>query len=77
MAISVLAWVLVGGVVWLAVAVAVALVLGRMIRLRDRVPHPAAEEPSAGSPMGTERRSGGSTPPRYRPMSVDDPSRPA
>jgi hypothetical protein len=51
-----IAWVAVGAVVWVTLAVLVAVLLGRTVRHRDRqVPHDAADAPVPPPSVPAER----------------------
>ncbi|MEU6699312.1 hypothetical protein [Pseudonocardia sp. NPDC046786] len=58
-------WVLVGLAAWVFVGLAVALVLGRMIRMRDREsPGPPDEQPGGGEGTAAPRPRRAAEPPQ-------------
>lgn len=57
--ISTVAWIVVGIAAWLVVAAVVGILIGRMIRRRDRqVPGDSTHSPSAGVPSPTPDQDG-------------------
>lgn len=77
MAISVLLWVLVGCAAWVVAAALVALVVGRMIKLRDLNAPPGPSHVRSGRPVGPDGLRGTPGPRRPTHEDVEDPSRPA
>jgi hypothetical protein len=71
MAISVLAWVLLGGAAWVVVAVVAAVAVGRMIRKRDEQVPPAPPASDTAPALDPDLRPDGRS---DRPSTVDDPS---
>ncbi len=57
-------WIVVGVAAWMVAAAVVGVLIGRMIRQRDRqVPDPAAEQPAPGSADGVAGSDGTQLPP--------------
>ena len=64
MIISTVMWIVVGVAAWMVVAAVVGVLIGRMIRQRDRqVPEGSARRPAPGPPSGAVGSDGSRLPP--------------